>query len=412
MYTLIYAIAIQRCSRLLSKPSRILDEILPREEVPVEFILEIACTQIAQACENGIELTFDITFDDLEDPDREYKHCEYSERVLFATDRDGSQECKFQEIDSPYTIGLPARNPNIFFGRESDIATLKENLTRLHTNSIVVLYGQRRSGKTTLMLHLQQSAILANHLPIFIDMQEISYQMSVQKFLFRLAESLVEALAQKGISVPVWTMRDFADDPCEVFRTFLKEIKPHLQKRSVIIMLDEFEVLEEQIGKGTLAPEFLQFLRHLMQFHPYLNFLLSGTHTIEELTRDYWSVFFNMAYHHQLSKLDEHGATKLIVEPVALDYDALAVRKIRMLTGDQPYLIHLICDALIQHCNEHKKTYVTINDVNIVLQDAMRTGHIHFNWIWDQLSRPEQLLLTDSGRYWKRRRACRLVDRD
>ena len=289
---------------------------------------------------------------------------------------------------------MPARNPNIFFGRESDIASLKENLTRQHTNSIVVLYGQRRSGKTTLLLHLQQSAILANHLPIFIDMQEISYQMSVQKFLFRLAEALVEALRQKGISVPTWTIDDFADDPCEVFRTFLKEIKPHLQKRSVIIMLDEFEVLEEQVKKGNLSSwSFFNFCAILMQFHPYLNFLLSGTHTIEELTRDYWSVFFNMAYHHQLSKLDEDSATRLIVEPVDLDYDALAVRKIRMLTGNQPYLIHLICHALVQHCNDRQKTYVTINDVNIVLREAMSTGHIHFDWIWNQLSRPGQLLL-------------------
>ena len=61
--------------RIISKQSFILDEILPREEIPVEFILEIAYTQLVQARENGIELAFDITFDDLVDPDREYKHC-------------------------------------------------------------------------------------------------------------------------------------------------------------------------------------------------------------------------------------------------------------------------------------------------------------------------------------------------
>ncbi len=387
--------------RVTGKQLFILDEILPCEERSVEFILRIADMQLAQACKNGIELTFDITFDDLVDLDRERKHFKYCERVLFTTDHDGLQARKFDRIDSPYIIGLPARNPNIFFGRERDIVTLQENLTRLHTNSIVVLYGQRRSGKTTLMLHLQQNALRANHLSIFVDMQLFAYQMSVNKFLLHLAQSLLEALKQKGVSAPTRTIHDFVDDPCEAFRTFLSEIEPYLQKRCVIIMLDEFEVLEEQVKKGTLEPDFLQFLRHLMQFHPYLNFLLSGRHTIEELTRDYWSVFFNMAHHYQLSKLDEHGATRLIVEPVELEYDALAVRKIRMLTGDQPYLIHLICDALVQHCNERQKTYVTINDVNIVLREAMSTGHIHFNWIWDQLSRPEQLLLTilaDIGR--------------
>ena len=76
--------------------------------------------------------------------------------------------------------------------------------------------------------------------------------------------------------------------------------------------------------------------------------MLSGTHQIEKLTRDYWSVFFNIALHHRLpSRISSEGATDLITKPVSgsLVYEPQVVNKIRQLTADQPYLIHLVCRA-------------------------------------------------------------------
>ena len=61
--------------------------------------------------------------------------------------------------------------------------------------------------------------------------------------------------------------------------------------------------------------------------------------------------------------------------PVAgyLDYEPLATENIRELTGDQPYLIHLLCRTIVDYCNERRKTYATINDVNTVLHEVMQT---------------------------------------
>ncbi len=53
-----------------------------------------------------------------------------------------------------------------------------------------------------------------------------------------------------------------------------------------------------------------------------------------------------------------------------LEYEPLTVQKIRQLTSDQPYLIHLMCRAIVDYCNEQHKNYVTINDVNIVQHDV------------------------------------------
>ncbi len=132
-----------------------------------------------------------------------------------------------------------------------------------------------------------------------------------------------------------------------------------------------------------------------MQHRSSINFLLSGVHTIEQLTRGYWSVFFNIARHHKVSKLNEKGAEDLIKKSVEgyLEYEPHAVKKIRQLTADQPYLIHLICRYLVDHCNDRRKAYVTINDVNIILREVMQTGQFHFNWVWEKISREERIAL-------------------
>jgi hypothetical protein len=163
----------------------------------------------------------------------------------------------------------------------------------------------------------------------------------------------------------------------------------------LIILIDEFEVLEDQIKKGRLKSEFLDYLRSIMQHHYSINFLLAGTHGLEQLTQANWSVFFNIAYQYRLSRLSPKGAEDLIKKPVAdyLEYGPFTVEKIRYLTADQPYLVHLLCRALVDLCNEQRKVYVTINDVNAARREAMQTCASHFDWLWKHMVFDEQRLL-------------------
>ncbi|HLX40182.1 MAG TPA: hypothetical protein VKR42_06595, partial [Ktedonobacteraceae bacterium] len=158
----------------------------------------------------------------------------------------------------------------------------------------------------------------------------------------------------------------------------------------LILLIDEFEVLEEQVNMKKLKPEIFEYLRDIVQHRPGINFLFAGTHKITEHTKWYRSVFFNIALHHQLLRLSTEGAEALIQRPVEgfLAYEPQAVKKIHMLTGDQPYLIHLMCRAIVDFCNDREKTFVTINDVNTVQREVMQTGQYHFDWLWDQF-KPE-----------------------
>jgi hypothetical protein len=223
-----------------------------------------------------------------------------------------------------------------------------------------------------------------------IDLQNWTYKLNEGKFFFALAYEIFTVMTQRGFSVPEPQRKDFvsrSEDPIFSFERFLDKVGTLLGNQKLILLLDEFEELENHVKKGHLEPEIFSYLRSLMQKRHYIHFLLSGTHQIEKLTRSYWSVFFNIALHYPLpSRIAPEGAEALITEPVSsfLEYEPQVVNKIRQLTADQPYMIHLLCRELIDHCNKMEKNYATLNDVNLVLKSVFNTGTNHFDWLWER----------------------------
>jgi hypothetical protein len=262
-------------------------------------------------------------------------------------------------------------------------------------NVTVVLYGQRRSGKTSLLNQLVQTNALAPHIPIFIDMQNEALGITIGRFLRNIASYIRKELSRSGSIITIPHLQEFNDDPTFVFNSFLDEVELHLENKKLIFLIDEFEILEKKVDEHALPQEIFEYFRSLMQHRRMISFLFAGTHTIKQLTASYWSVFFNIARHNKLSKLSSEAASELIIDPVKdfLEYDAYAIQKIRQLTADQPYLIQLICRVLVDHCNGQRKNYVSLNDVNTVLDDVMETGEVHFKWIWDQTTLQERIVL-------------------
>lgn len=353
------------------------EAIAAGEKTTAEFILRPHAAKLP--------LTFEIVFDD----------------AAGETVQESSTDCielrewqqDFHSIPNPYSTGTPTHDSHQFYGREKEKAELEDNLTR--SKSVVFLYGQRRSGKTSLLSQVRQSSALAEHIPVFLDMQRLSYNITIENFLRRVAYHIERAMKQKNISIKAPQPQEFEQDPIQAFDVFLDQIEEQLIERKLILLIDEFEVLEEQVIKGQLEPEIFEYLRDIIQHRANINFLFSGTHQITKFTKWYRSVFFHIATHYRLSRLSPQGAEDLIQKPVAgyLEYEPITVQKIRQLTADQPYLIHLICRAIVDYCNEQRKNYVTINDVNLVLQRVMQTGQFHFDWLWDQIKPEERVML-------------------
>lgn len=314
---------------------------------------------------------------------------------------------KFHPIPNLYSTGTPMYDKRMFYGREAEMTFLQDNLVR-DTQNVIVLYGQGRAGKTTLLLQVINAFAHSRHIAVLIDMQHMTYHMTISSFLYKVALSIAQAMQKKHLSISRPDIADFKLEPAAAFGAFLDTVEDLLAGQKLILMVDEYEILEEQFVRGKLNTEIFIYLRNILQHRMHINFLFSGMHKITEFTKWYRTVFFNGTRHYRLSRLDPQAAEDLIQKPVEgfLEYERLTVKKIRRLTADQPYLIHLLCRAIVDYCNDKRKTYVKINDVNFVLCEVMQTIHFHFDWLWRQISPQERVVLSvlaegskDKGRW-------------
>ena len=307
----------------------------------------------------------------------------------------------FQFIPNPYVVGTPLRAGSpLFVGREAQVASIQEHLHAAHHNNLV-LVGQRRTGKTSLLKQLL-ARLNDTFVPIYLDGQALGLDPGLPNFFLTLATEISFALDDRGFSMPAPEPRDFADRPAAVFeRDFLALARKAIGPRHLLLLIDEFEELEAAVRRGTVDASIFSFLRHLIQHTDGLSAIFCGTHRIEELAADYWSVLFNISLYRHIGFLEQTDALRLIQEPVApygLRYDDLALDKMWRMTAGHPYFLQMLCHGLVRRHNRTRQSYVTIADVNAALDEIVTTGEAHLVYLWAESTPDERLALAALSR--------------
>jgi hypothetical protein len=303
----------------------------------------------------------------------------------------------FSPIANPYTPGSPLRgNSPLFFGREELFEFVLENVGKKQGRNALILVGQRRTGKTSLLLRLSEQ-MPEPLLPVYIDCQSLGVLPGMDALLHDLAWLIADALAVRGYDIEVPPPAVWHKNPAGHFqRHFIPTVRSLLPEGSTIVLVfDEFEVFENLVRDAILPPTFFSFMRHLMQHSNGLGFIFVGTRRLEEMSSDYWSILFNIALYRQIGFLSKEAALKLIREPVApqIIYDDLALDKIWRVTAGHPYFLQLVCYTLVKRANSQATGYVTISDVNAALEEMLRLGEVHFAYIWQRSTYTERALL-------------------
>jgi hypothetical protein len=304
----------------------------------------------------------------------------------------------FKPIFNPYLPGTPLRsNSRLFYGREQLFSFIADNAGGWSQRNVLILIGQRRTGKTSTLLRLGQH--LPNDLlPVYIDCQSLGVSPGMGALFHDLAWLISDALSLRDIDIEVPPPEVWQIDPTGEFqRRFIPAVKAKLPPGTTLLLVfDEFEAFENLVEDGILPPTFFSFMRHLMQHSEGLSFIFVGTRRLEEMSADYWSVLFNIALYERITYLPEEAAVRLITEPVAPDliYDDLAIDKILRVTAGHPYFVQLVCYALVKRANAERTGYVTISDVNATLNEMLSLGEVHFAYLWQRSSHAERVVLT------------------
>ena len=296
------------------------------------------------------------------------------------------------ETPNPYIAGSPVTGPEMFFGREDVFTFVRQALTGQHRDHVLVLYGQRRTGKTSVLYQMSRH-LGERYVCIFIDLHGLALN-GLSGFLWELANHITRVLRRDyQISLPALDRAAFQDEPRSAFEnTFLDSVWAEIGDRHLLLMLDEAIRLEEQVKAGKLDIQVFDYLRHLMQHHPRLNFLFSLGSGLEEMQKEY-AFLFNVALYKKISFLDRASAEALITEPVkgGCPFHPAAVERILDVTSGHPYFIQLICHSLFNRCQGAGG--VTLPDVEGVLDEAVERGLAVLKHVWEDSTPGEKAVL-------------------
>jgi hypothetical protein len=289
-----------------------------------------------------------------------------------------------QEIDNPYVIGVPlTAEQEIFVGR-TDISARIEQLLLDRRRPPLLLYGQRRMGKTSLLNNLGR-LLPSTVVPLFVDLQGPASRANDEAgFLYYLAKSMgASARRQRGLALPELDRATVERDPFIVFDEWLVALEQLVGGGTALLMLDEFEVLDRAFQRGRFDEErILGMLRHIIQHRPRLKVLLAGSHGLDEFRR--WSSYLINTQVVQISYLGVEEARKLIEQPIRqfdLRYTPEAGARVFALTRGHPFLVQLLCAEIVALKNAQppeRRRLAELADVEEAVAPALASGDMFF----------------------------------
>lgn len=299
-------------------------------------------------------------------------------------------------IINPYIAGSPVKDAAMFFGREDVYAWLRQHLRGAFQHNAIVLYGERRSGKTSVLYQMKDKLGDPLYVPVLLDLQGMGLE-GIDGFLWEVARKVV--LALRGVEgIPPLerpARQDFEQNPRQQFEdVFLPPVIEALGQRSLLLMFDEANRLAEKVQAGDLPPDIFDYLRALIQQTNRVNFLFSIGNRLEADSRGS-SQLFNLAVYRKISFLEQDYSEDLIIRPVAQHYRCTraAIDRIYQLTSGQAYYTQLVCHNLFTRWSKDKPAELDVADVEAILPDVIEQGTPNFQFVWEDSSPVERAIL-------------------
>ncbi|MCX6583759.1 MAG: ATP-binding protein [Candidatus Aminicenantes bacterium] len=328
----------------------------------------------------------------------------WTEIITKAGGEVGRSALPIDKIPNNYIVGpaLRGQKGRLFVGRDD----IYHEVTRLWSNEqvkqTVVFYGQRRMGKTSILLHME-SNLDSQYLPIFLDMQTLATVTSHDAFLYNLADSISYQLNKTGLGLPIPSRDLYTDEPFIAFRKYIEVAEEVIPPgKWAVLMIDEFELVEEKLNQGAFPLDLMLQFRNIMQHHPRFVLVFAGSHHLDEMRQDYWSPLLNIARLIKVGYLSHSASYELITNPwedFSLEYSKEAVESIIKAACGQPLLTQSICSGILERVNERlarggpeMAPTATLEDAEAEIKNILDTSE-YFRAVYNALPPDAQNLL-------------------
>ncbi|MFD3807521.1 SAV_2336 N-terminal domain-related protein [Streptomyces sp. NPDC058619] len=282
-------------------------------------------------------------------------------------------------IPNPYSPSRPVVDQSMFLGRD----VLIRQLTRtLQQGGHVVLHGQRRVGKSSILFQLQRR-LPPGMLTARFSLAELASDLTHAVIPYRIAVAFfneLDGLESEGfpdLGIPRPVFADFRDSgsPQALFEGYLGEIIRCMRANEVyrefrlVLLLDEFTALYAAIEDGTLPGSYMESWRAITESALFGSVMVGDERMARFLAE--FPEAFHSTRQQRLAYLDEMSAERLIVDPIAFGdgtsrYRGDSVARILHLTGGSPYYIQMFCRLLVDHVNSRRQSLIGPADVDEV----------------------------------------------
>ena len=269
---------------------------------------------------------------------------------------------------NPFIAGAPVLDTDMFFGRERLIERI---LQTIHNNSLL-LYGERRIGKTSLQHHLRRRLLQLDDpeydfFPVYVDLQGTPES----QFFATLAEDIFHELAP--LLDGMRPGEDHGIDSAYGYRELVADLRKVLKvlgrnsskKIKLVLLIDEVDEL------NAYDPRINQRLRSLFMksFAENLVAVVSGVEIRKQWDKE-GSPWYNFFEEIEVTPIGRADAEELITRPIGgvFKIGQDVIDRIIELTDRRPYHVQRLCVALVNRMYEKGGRVITVEDVDAVAE--------------------------------------------
>jgi tetratricopeptide (TPR) repeat protein len=290
---------------------------------------------------------------------------------------------------NPYITGYPVGDTHAFVGRDDVVREVRQVLRQPHNNAIV-LFGQRRIGKTSVLRELTAKLPQENayHVVLFDLLDKSNWPL----------KQVLQALANKISDVLEQEKWDLGNKPETTFHEHLTELLNKLpSEQSLVLLFDEFDVLDGSENEQPASLVFFPYLRQLLDIdRQRLNFVFVIGRKIADMATIAKSLF-RTAPSKRVSLLGQEDTVQLIrLSETNQTLNWTNIDKIWQLTSGHPYLTQQFCSRVwekIYEKNPNELPTVTLKEVNAVEQgNILESCENALDWLWNGLPPAEKVV--------------------
>jgi tetratricopeptide (TPR) repeat protein len=293
---------------------------------------------------------------------------------------------------NPYVAGNPVGDSPAFVGR-SDVLREVLRVLRHPKENAIVLYGQRRIGKTSVLQELEAKLPKeGGYRPIFFDLQDKA-QWSLARVLRELAQKISDQLGQPNY--------ELGDDPETTFRNVWlpKLLNNLLPDTALVFLFDEFDVLADPESDQAGAA-FFPYLRDLLPIdQKHLNFVFVIGRKVDDLTNIALSLFKTTPASH-VSLLNQQDTIELIRLSEAnnsLIWSDEDIETIWQLTNGHPFLTQRLCSCIWDRLyadDPEEPPRVTLKEIETAIPETLSASRNALEWLWKGLPPAERVVIS------------------